>query len=107
MGPQKAFDAIHLRIEPDMNRGHIMSLSKDCIIQQLDAPNIPKNIAIFVASGVAEDIMDQLPDGYQWFNRFNIVNLNLNDEIRQVVKNLSDEQLSLVDLEVSNYHHIL
>ena len=95
---RKAYAAIHLRIEPDMNNGQIMPIPLDSIIQQLHELHVPKGTAIYIASGLAEDIMDQLPEGYLWFNRFNIISSL--DETSKIARNLSAEQLALVDLEV-------
>lgn len=92
------YAAIHLRVEPDMNQGKPLPVPQNSVLQQLRALNIPKGIAIYVASGIAEEIMDQLPEGYQWLNRHDI--LEKNPELKSIADSLMAEQLALVDLAV-------
>ena len=95
---KKYYAAIHLRIEPDMNQGKALPVPQDDVLRQLQALNIPKGIAIYVASGIAEEIMDQLPEGYQWFNRYTL--LSSQAELNTIAKSMMAEQLALVDLVI-------
>jgi hypothetical protein len=92
------YTAVHLRLEPDMNGGKMLPVPRDDIVRELERLGVAPNSPVYVASGVAAEIYDELPSGYVWFYRDQLLAGGGGEEEGFVA-----EQMALVDLWVCRH----
>jgi hypothetical protein len=109
--PWGSYTAVHLRLEPDMNGGKILPVPRGDVERELNRLGVAPNSAIYVASGVAKEIFNQLPEGYRWYHRDQLLELARaagGPELQAPlsVEGLAAEQIALVDLWVCRHAEV-
>jgi hypothetical protein len=92
------YTAVHLRLEPDMNGGKMLPVPVYDVVREFERLGVVPNSPVYVASGVAAEVYDELPSGYVWFYRDQLLEGGQDNGVGLVA-----EQMALVDLWVCRH----